>query len=227
MLNKTLEIESDKNEIQIQKMQQLEEALNSQLADKVAELQRLNDKIKTILSENQLLDTRVQKLDIKLKDALGGVGQFRSEFFAKLRTSLGDRSDIRIVGDRFVFQSEVLFAQGSYTIEENGKKQLEQLAGTLLEIANRIPKDVNWILRVDGHTDSAIVRPNAKYKSNRVLSALRAISVVEFLISKGIPENRLVAAGFGEHQPIEDIGDVDEDASMARNRRIEFKLDQR
>ena len=226
-LNRALELESDKNEEQIEKMQELEEALSSQLSDKVAELQRLNERLNNILAENATLDDSVKKLNIKLKDALGGVGQFRSEFFAKLRTSLGNRNDIRIVGDRFVFQSEVLFAQGSSTIQEGGKEQLEQLATTLLEISSHIPKDVNWILRVDGHTDKAKVRPNARYKSNWDLSSQRAIAVVKFLISKGIPDHRLVAAGFGEHQPIESVKEPEDPIEMARNRRIEFKLDQR
>jgi chemotaxis protein MotB len=130
---------------------------------------------------------------------------------------------MRIVGDRFVFQSEVLFPSASATLEEGGKGRLAQLAATLLDIANRIPPEVNWILRVDGHTDPRPIS-NAQFPSNWELSSARAISVVKFLVEQGVPSDRLVAAGFGEYQPLDPSRSDD---SFARNRRIEMKLDQR
>ncbi|CAN0587410.1 unnamed protein product, partial [Laminaria digitata] len=136
---------------------------------------------------------------------------------------LGNRNDIRIVGDRFVFQSEVLFESGEAVLNPRGEAQLAQLAGTLKQIASEIPKDIDWILRVDGHTDERPIS-TAQFPSNWELSAARAISVVKFLVRQGISPDRLVAAGFGQFQPIDDGQD---EIAYLRNRRIEFKLDQR
>jgi chemotaxis protein MotB len=151
------------------------------------------------------------------------LARYRSEFFGRLREVLGSRQDIRIVGDRFVFQSEVLFPSGSATLEESGKVQLAKLANTLLEIALRIPPEVNWIMRVDGHTDPRPIS-TPQFPSNWELSTARAISVVKFLVERGVPSDRLVAAGFGEYQPLDPSRSDD---AFARNRRIEMKLDQR
>jgi chemotaxis protein MotB len=150
------------------------------------------------------------------------LARYRSEFFGRLREVLGERSDIRIVGDRFVFQSEVLFDTGEATLNPAGEAQLASFADTLREIAGSIPAEIDWILRVDGHTD---VRPisSARFPSNWELSTARATEVVKYLISRGIPPRRLVAAGFGEYQPLEP-GNTEE--AYRRNRRIEFKLDQ-
>lgn len=161
---------------------------------------------------NRALATKVQELQ-----------KYRSEFFGRLRQVLGDRADIRIEGDRFVFQSEVLFPTGSAQLQPQGEQQLGQLADTLLKIARDIPADVDWILRVDGHTDRRPIR-TAEFKSNWELSSARAISVVKFLIDRGVPPYRLAAAGFGEYQPLVEATD---EQAMARNRRIEMKLDQR
>jgi chemotaxis protein MotB len=136
---------------------------------------------------------------------------------------LGDRQDIRIVGDRFVFQSEVLFDSGSADIGQAGRDQLDTLATTLILIMNEIPSDINWVLRVDGHTDKRPIT-NSNFASNWELSTARAISVVKYLASKGIPEERLAAAGFAEFSPL-DPGDGED--AYTKNRRIEFKLDQR
>jgi chemotaxis protein MotB len=151
------------------------------------------------------------------------LSRYRSEFFGRLRAILGNRPDIRIVGDRFVFQSEVFFDTGQATLLPEGRAELDTVAAALTEIDRKIPNEIAWVLRVDGHTD---VRPinSVQFKSNWDLSAARAISVVQYLISKGISPQRLVAAGFGEFQPIDT--DRTEEA-FSRNRRIELKLTER
>jgi chemotaxis protein MotB len=179
-------------------------------------------------SEAKAKSDEVQVFDLgkRLNEALASkveeLARYRSEFFGKLREVLGNRPDVQIVGDRFIFQSEVLFATGSADIGEDGKRQLAAFADTLKTIGERIPTDIDWLLRVDGHTDKQPY--NGIYGGNWELSTARAIAVVKFLIEQGIPPNRLVAAGFGEFRPLVD-GDTQED--FRRNRRIELKLDQR
>ncbi|MBK1666248.1 hypothetical protein CKO38_07715 [Rhodospirillum rubrum] len=163
------------------------------------------------------------RLNAALAEKVQELQRYRSEFFGRLREVLGAREDVRIVGDRFVFQSEVLFPSGSSQLQPAGQETLASLATTLMAIAARIPRDVDWILRVDGHTDRRPIN-TAAFQSNWQLSAARAISVVNFLIERGVPPERLAAAGFGEYQPI-DPGQSEE--AFARNRRIELKLDQR
>ena len=163
-------------------------------------------------SLNNALASRVQELQ-----------RFRSEFFGRLRDVLKGRDDVQIVGDRFVFQSEVLFAQGQAEIGTDGRKQLAQLAVALTDIASQIPDDINWILQVDGHTDNIPLRAG-RYRDNWDLSTERALSVVRFLRDQGLPANRLAAAGYGEFQPLDS-----RDTNDARrvNRRIELKITQR
>jgi chemotaxis protein MotB len=152
------------------------------------------------------------------------LSRYRSDFFGKLRDILGNRPDIRVVGDRFVFQSEVFFDSGQSALRPEGRAELDQLAGALLDLEKQIPSEINWVLRVDGHTDTRQLSATSPFKSNWDLSAARAISVVQYLISKGVPPQRLVAAGFGEFQPI-DTGTSDE--AFSHNRRIELKLTER
>ena len=151
------------------------------------------------------------------------LSRYRSDFFGRLRAILGDRPDVRIVGDRFVFQSEVFFDTGQAVLKPEGRTELDGLASALQDLEKKIPGEIAWVLRVDGHTD---VRPinGVQFKSNWELSAARAISVVQYLISKGVSPQRLVAAGFGEFQPIDT--DRTEEA-FSRNRRIELKLTER
>ncbi len=207
------------------------------------QLANLEEKIKLLTESLAAESTKVSTKDVKLADLSvqlekllnqntslveenkkfkGGIGGYRSEFFAKLKEAIGNRSDMRVVGDRFVFQSEVLFEIAAADLGEDGKKQLAPLIKTLKEITLTIPKNINWILRVDGHTDNLPIR--TKFPSNWELSSARAISVVKYLIAEGIPSHRLVAAGFGEFQPLEEASDT---KTLAKNRRIEFKLDQR
>ena len=163
-------------------------------------------------SLNNALASRVQELQ-----------QFRSEFFGRLRDVLKGRDDVQIVGDRFVFQSEVLFAPGQADIGAIGQQQLSQLAIALADIAAKIPDDINWVLQVDGHTDNLPVRAG-RYADNWDLSTERALSVVRFLVSQGVPAARLAATGYGEFQPLTS-GDTTEDRRL--NRRIELKITQR
>ena len=149
------------------------------------------------------------------------LSRYRSDFFGRLRAILGNRPDIRIVGDRFVFQSELFFDVGQAVLKPEGRAELDKIASALLEIERQIPGDIPWVMRVDGHTD---IRPIAGGRTNWDLSAARAIAVVQYLISRGVSPQRLVAAGFGEFQPID--ADRTEEA-YARNRRIELKLTER
>jgi len=165
-----------------------------------------------------------QRLNVALAQRVQELSRYRSDFFGKLREILGNRPDIRVVGDRFVFQSEVFFDSGAAVLRPEGRAELDQLAVALLDLEKRIPAEINWVLRVDGHTDTRPLSAASPFKSNWELSAARAISVVQYLMSKGIPPQRLVAAGFGEFQPI-DPGTTDE--AFSRNRRIELKLTER
>ncbi len=151
------------------------------------------------------------------------LARYRSEFFGRLREIIGDRPDIRIVGDRFVFQSEVLFEPGKADLGDAAKAQLDPVIAALKEIGGEIPKDINWVLRIDGHTDKRPIN-NAQFASNWELSTARAISVVRYMIAQGIPRDRLAAAGFADTQPL-DAGTSEQ--AYRRNRRIELKLTER
>ena len=189
------------------------EELTSILADREAQAARDKIAIASLgKSLNNALASRVQELQ-----------RFRSEFFGQLREILSGRDDVRIVGDRFVFQSEVLFAQGQANLGPEGQDQLGQLAIALNQIAAEIPDDIDWILQVEGHTDDIPVRAG-RFADNWDLSTERALSVVRFLADAGLPANRLAAAGYGEFQPLDPAGT---DEARLRNRRIEMKLTQR
>ena len=201
--------------------------LNEQIEALRKEIALLNKTLATVEREAEEKNVRILDLGKKLNRALASkvqeLARFRSEFFGKLQEVLKNRKDIRIVGDRFVFQSEVLFASGAAKIGINGKKELIKLANTLNKITQKIPQNIDWILQVEGHTDHIPIY-NAKFQSNWDLSSARAISVVEFLIKKGVKPSRLSAAGFGEFQPLDRRRD---EISNRRNRRIEIKLTQR
>lgn len=201
-------------------MSQQLETLRQELA-RLAETLDASD----ALSEDQR--AQIADLGRRMNRALAGKVQelqrYRSEFFGRLRDILGTRPGIRVVGDRFVFQSEVLFASGSAELAAEGQRQLAQLARTLVDISKDIPDEVDWILRVDGHTDDVPIS-TAEFPSNWELSLARALSVVRFLTSQGVAPERLVAAGFGEYQPLEQTQTRE---ARSRNRRIELKFDQR
>ena len=180
-------------------------------------------------SEALAIDQRVEiatlgsRLNAALASKVQELARYRSEFFGRLREVLGNQPGIQIVGDRFVFQSEVLFDTGSAEIGDEGQRQLDQLGETLAEISLKIPPEINWILRVDGHTDSVPIA-TSRYPSNWELSSARAISVIKSLIDRGIPPDRLAATGFGEFQPLDSDNDS---TARRRNRRIEIKLTER
>jgi chemotaxis protein MotB len=223
--------------------------LNSQLdlekaatARAVAQIENLNEQIGALrrqiaaleealnASEKKESDARLriadlgQRLNVALAQRVQELSRYRSDFFGKLREVLGDRPDIRVVGDRFVFQSEIFFDSGSATLRPDGRAELDQLASAILDLQGKIPSDIDWVLSVEGHTDIRPVGATSSFKSNWDLSAARAISVVQYLISKGVPPQRLDAAGFGQYQPI-DPGTSEE--ALAHNRRIELKLTSR
>lgn len=201
--------------------------LNKQMAALRQQLNALNAALEAAESDAKNKDVKIEALGQRLNAALAGKVQeltrYRSEFFGRLRELIGNRGDVRIVGDRFVLQSELLFAKSSAQIGEGGQLELKKLAKTLLEIAAKMPADIDWILRVDGHTDSDPIA-TVQFPSNWELSTARALSVVHYLTSEGIPPNRLAATGFGEHYP---IATGASEAVKAKNRRIEFKFTQR
>ena len=199
------------------------------LSAQLGELSRQLGLVETLLdtSQAQIQEQQAtiaslgQRLQQALIDQVEELSQYRSEFFGRLRQVLGDRPEIRIVGDRFVFQSELLFASGSARLDPAGLDQLQAIAESLREVADKIPAEIEWILRVDGHTDRVPVGAASPFASNWELSTRRAISVVEYLIGQGIPPSRLAATGFGEYHPLDPR---DDEIAYRRNRRIEFKL---
>ena len=201
--------------------------LNRQMVALREQLSRLTASLEAAEAKDKKQKVKIASLGKRLNVALAGkvqeLSRYRSEFFGRLREVLGNNPGVRVVGDRFVLQSEVLYDVGSAEIGASGKKQLARLAETLHRISPKIPKDIKWILRVDGHTDKNPIS-TAKLPSNWELSTARAISVVKFLMSKGIPAERLAATGFGEHQPLDTR---DDEIAFRRNRRIELMLTQR
>jgi chemotaxis protein MotB len=165
-----------------------------------------------------------QRLNVALAQRVQELSRYRSEFFGRLRAILGNRPDIRIVGDRFVFQSEVFFDTGQALLLPEGRAELDKVASALTDLDQQIPSEIAWVLRVDGHTDARPIINSPLFKSNWELSSARAISVVQYLISLGVPAQRLVAAGFAEFQPLDAAQTED---AYKRNRRIELKLTER
>ncbi len=201
--------------------------LNQQLDAIKQEMARLAAALDA--SEKTAAEQKVQivdlgkRLNVALANKVEELQRYRSEFFGKLRELLGNRPGIRVEGDRFVFQSEVLFDTASAEMGVEGIEQIRALAKTLNEISKQIPKDVHWVLRVDGHTDKRPIA-SGRFPSNWELSTARAITVVKTLAANGVPADRLAAAGFGEFQPLEK-GDTEE--AYGKNRRIEIRLDAR
>ncbi|MFM8679076.1 MAG: peptidoglycan -binding protein [Alphaproteobacteria bacterium] len=200
------------------------------LARQLAELRGQLGRLEVALdaSEARSRDQQVQivdlgrRLNLALSSKVEELARYRSEFFGRLREVLGERADVRVVGDRFIFETEVLFQSASATLEPEGRRQIEGVASALTEIAARIPAEVNWILQVEGHTDR---RPIARsFASNWELSHARAMSVVRALIAGGVPADRLGAAGYAEFQPVDPR---DDEGAYRRNRRIELRLTSR
>src|SRR5690348_1929076 len=204
------------------------EVLNQQIAALRRQLAALESALDASEKKDKESQTRIadlgQRLNLALAQRVRELSKYRSDFFGKLREILGNRPDVRIVGDRFVLQSELLFDVGKAELKPEAQAEVEKIAAALLDLAQKIPSDIAWVLRVDGHTDVRPTGTAGQFKSNWDLSAARAISVVQYLVSKGVPPQRLAAAGFGEFQPI-DAGTTDQ--ALAHNRRIELKLTER
>ena len=233
---------SDAGKAEVGKLNSRLDLEKAATARAVAQIEILNQQISALRKQMAALETALgaseqkekdaqlhiadlgQRLNVALAQRVQELSRYRSDFFGKLRDILGNRPDIRVVGDRFVFQSEVFFDSGAAVLRPEGRAELDKLAGALLELDKQIPSEINWVLRVDGHTDVRPLSGTTAFKTNWDLSAARAIAVVQYLISKGVPPQRLVAAGFGEFQPI-DPGTTEE--AYSRNRRIELKLTER
>jgi chemotaxis protein MotB len=203
------------------------ELLNQQIAAMRRQLGQLNSILEDSETRNRQSEAQIADLGKRLNSALAQkvqeLSKYRSEFFGRLRQILSQRSDILVVGDRFVFQAEVLFPKGNSELNEAGKQEMMKLADALKQLEREIPPDIAWVMRVDGHTDADPIK-SALYKSNWELSASRAISVVNFMIEQGVSPKHLVAAGFGEFQPLVP-GDTED--AKSENRRIELKLTER
>lgn len=201
--------------------------LNQQLLSLRRQIAALNEALEASEKKDEASQTRIKDLGARLNAALAKQVQelqrYRSDFFGRLRDLLKNRKDIRVVGDRFVFESEILFPSGQASMTDAGQEAMDQLAAAILELEKTIPEEINWALQVDGHTD---IRPisSPQFPSNWELSTSRAASVVKYLISRGVPAKRLVAAGYGEFAPLETGTDEE---SLRRNRRIELKLTNR
>jgi len=201
--------------------------LNQQISALRRQLAAIQDALDASQNSDRESQTKIadlgQRLNVALAQKVQELSRYRSDFFGRLRQILGTRPDIRVVGDRFVFESSVLFDSGKADLSNAGKQSLASLATAVLDLEREIPPDIPWILRIDGHTDAKAIT-GGQFKSNWDLSSARAIAVVQFLISKGVEPRFLAASGFGEFQPIDNGTDDD---ALARNRRIELKLTER
>lgn len=203
------------------------ELVNQQIIAMRRQLAALEEALGASEAKDKESQARISELGSRLNVALAQrvqeLARYRSDFFGRLRQVLGTRPDIRVVGDRFVFQSEVFFDASQATLKPDGRGELDKLGAIIADLGREMPPDIPWILRVDGHTDNRPIR-TAQFQSNWNLSTARAVSVVEYLITKGIPADRIAATGFGDNQPL-DLANNDE--AWRRNRRIEFKITER
>ncbi|HVK92944.1 MAG TPA: peptidoglycan -binding protein [Mycoplana sp.] len=220
-LNESLDAEK---QVSARALSQIE-LLNQQIAALRSQIAAVEGALQASESKDQASQAKIadlgRRLNVALAQRVQELNRYRSDFFGRLREILSDRENIRIVGDRFVFQSEVLFPSGGSELNPDGQAEMEKLATAVLDLAREIPPEINWVLRVDGHTDNVPLSGFGRYADNWELSSARATSVVKFLISRGVPADRLVAAGFGEYQP---LAAGDSEQVRATNRRIELKL---
>ncbi len=204
------------------------ELLNQQIAAMRRQLAQISSLLDDSESRNHASETQIADLGKRLNTALAQkveeLSKYRSEFFGRLRQILSQRSDILVVGDRFVFQAEVLFPKGGAGLSDVGQTEMAKLADAIKQLEKEIPADLPWVLRVDGHTDNDPILQKTNFPSNWELSSARAISVVKYLVAQGVSPNHLVAAGFGEFQPLAP-GNTEE--AKSENRRIELKLTER
>ncbi|MCF1504151.1 peptidoglycan -binding protein [Afifella sp. H1R] len=204
------------------------ELLNQQLSALRRQIAALEDALEASETRDRQSQTKIadlgRRLNVALAQRVQELSRYRSDFFGRLREILAGRSDIEVVGDRFVLPASVLFPTGTDEITDSFKPDLNELADAIKELEAEIPKEINWVIRVDGHTDKRPVSGTGRFQSNWDLSAARAISVVRYLIDQGVSPQHLVAAGFGEYQPL-DEGESED--AYRRNRRIELKLTER
>lgn len=217
--------------------------LNEQAAELRAQLAQLSAQLEAAEARDREAGVEIANLGSRLNAALAREAQlqareaerlraekesleaYRSEFFGEMRKALGDREEIRIVGDRFVFQSEVLFDTGSADLGFEGRRELSRLGGALREVIERIPEGIEWLLVAEGHTDAVPLSGGGEFRDNWELSQGRALSVVRYLTDfEGLPPERLAALGYGEFQPLDTAGTPE---ARARNRRIELKFTER
>lgn len=204
------------------------ELLNQQISALRRQIAALEQALDATENRDRESQTKIadlgKRLNLALAQRVQELQQYRSDFFGRLKEILGNRPGIKVVGDRFVFQSEVLFPVGSDQIDDAGRGAIDRLATAILDLEREIPPEVAWTLRVDGHTDARPIAAGGRFRSNWELSAARAIAVVRRLIEDGVAPKHLVAAGFGEFQPVEE-GTSEE--IYGRNRRIEIRLTDR
>lgn len=219
-------LEAGKSEEQLAKERALAEArllsrqielLGQQLEQVSAALALKQDEIQ---AQGATIADLGQRLNLALADKVAELSAFRSDFFGRMRSVLEGRQDVRVVGDRFVFQSELLFDSGSAELRPEGREQMARFAQTLRELIDQLPSDLPWILRVDGHTDKRPIN-TPQFRSNWELSTARAIAVATFLIEQGVPANRIAATGFADNQPLDPR---DSEDAYRRNRRIEMQI---
>lgn len=217
----------DQKQISARALSQVE-LLNQQIAALRQQIGALEQALEASESKDRQSNARIadlgKRLNVALAQRVQELNRYRSDFFGRLRDILSDRENIRIVGDRFVFQSEVLFPSGSDVLNPDGAVEMAKLAQALMQLESEIPQEINWVLRVDGHTDVLPLSGGGRYRDNWELSSARALSVVKYLAAQGVSPMRLVAAGFGEFQPL-DSADTPE--ARTKNRRIELKLTER
>lgn len=195
-------------------------AINEQLSKLAAALDIAN---KDVQAKDLKITDLGKQLNIALANRVGELERYRSEFFGKLREALGNREDVRVVGDRFVLPTDILFESGSAELGTDAQARLSKLVATLRELNVKIPSNIDWVLRIDGHTDRMPIRTD-RFPSNWELSTARAVAIVKYLVTQGIPAQRLSANGFGQFRPL-DPADIPE--AYARNRRIELQLTNR
>jgi chemotaxis protein MotB len=202
--------------------------LNNQMAALRNELGRLNEALNASEEREAELEAEVVNLGRRLNAALASevarLAAYRSDFFGRLMEILGNRSGVSVVGDRFVFETDILFESGSADLSPDGMVSLQPIAAAINQLVTEIPTDLDWVIRVDGHTDRVPLGPSLPFESNWELSTARSLSVINYFESQGVPPQRLLAAGFGEHYPISNGRTA---ADYARNRRIELKLTDR
>ena len=217
----SLEAQLEALQAKLAKLTKLLEAKSTDHADILAQHEQVKAQHEEVVAQKESLEAQLARLTKQLDKTLEAeqLAHYKSEFFGRLKEALAGRTDMVVVGDRFMFQSELLFPSGSAELEPLGKTQLAILAQSLKQILKTLPKDLNWILRIDGHTDDKPIH-TSQFNSNWELSAARAMSVVTYLIKQGIPPNRLAATGFGEYQPLSA-------KQNNRNRRIELRIDQK